>query len=163
MVRRPTYYAVFDSVEGTFLEPSFSSSSEKADLGSFSITMDVRYLLPLETGLRIIVTGFNGSSEVLRVEESITQTESTERTATYTYEYTFPLLSMYEGDYMIGFDASVEYLVEGTWYSGDDETFNVSVSILHPEGSIERPSQNILDDIRKAFLDFYEWWRRFFE
>ena len=55
--------------------------------------------------------------------------ESMERIGTYTYGYTFPLISL-GGSYSITFDASVEYVVDGGWYHGDDGSAAASVSII---------------------------------
>ncbi len=148
-IQRPNYYAVFDSLNVVYLGRSFDSSMNMTS-GRFSITMQVRYLLPLETGLRLNVYGFNGSAGLLSVEEMITQTESVERTSTYTYEYTFPLLSFYEGNYTTGFDATIEYMVDGSWYHGDDESASALVSIIHPEFGRMR-ARTILDDIWDFF------------
>ena len=161
MVRRPTYYAVFESVEAAYLGTAGEGDGD-GTRGRFSITMQVRYLLPLETGLRLIVRGLNGTSEVVRVEEAITQTESTEHTGTYTYEYTFPLTSLREGSYSITFEASVEYMVEGAWYHGDDGSAAASVSIIHPPVTEERVTRTILDDLIDWLNSFFDRIRRMF-
>ncbi|MEM4246592.1 MAG: hypothetical protein QW390_04785, partial [Candidatus Bathyarchaeia archaeon] len=158
-VRRPTYYAVFDSVEARYLGTE-GGSGRNATLGRFQITMHVRHLLPLETGLRLVVTGYNGSTEVLRTEEEITQTDSVERTTVYTNEYTFPLTSLAEGSYSIGFEASVEYMVEGSWYWGDGTAASAQVNIVHPPKTVAREHRTILDDLKDRLDDFLDWMRR---
>lgn len=158
-VRQPTYYAVFDSVEATYIG-SASDPGYNGTLGRFSITMNVRYLLPLDTGLRLVVRGFNGTTEVLRVEETITQEDSVERTGTYTNEYTFPLASYRAGSYSVGFEASLDYMVEGSWHHGDDDWAMAFVSIIRPP---EEPvSRTIIDDFIDRLDSFFEWMRRGF-
>jgi hypothetical protein len=138
-------------------------SGSNETLGRFSITTEIRYYLPLETALRIIVLGYNGSTEIIRLEETITQTESVEQTITFSNEYTFPLASLREGTYSIGFDATVEYTVEGSWYYGDDGSAVATVSIRYPHMEMEATQRTVIDDIKKVFIDFYEWWRSIFE
>lgn len=161
-VRRPTYYAVFDSVEVTYLGVDRPGNPLKSDYGRFSITMQVRYYLPLETGLRITVSGYNGSAEILRLEETITQTEIVERTVTYVNEYSVPLASLREGSYAIAFYATVEFMCEGAWHHGDDGSSTATFSLTFASTEVA-PRRSILDDITKRFEDFYDWWRGIFE
>jgi len=160
-VRQPTYYAVFDNVEATYIGRT-SDPGVNGTLGRFSITMDVRYLLPEETGLRLVVRGLNGTTEVLRVEETITQRDSVERHARYTNEYTFPLAGYRAGSYSVGFAASLDYMVEGSWHHGDDDWAMATVSIFERPPTEEPVSRTIIDDFLDRLDSFFEWWRRRF-
>jgi len=157
-VRRPPYYAVIDTMTAEYLGADSADSS----LGRIRITVDVRYLLPLETGLRLVVYDvvnttkegvMGGSTEIWRDEATIRLVESIEGTTTYTYEYTFAISGTTSN--MVYFYAVIDYLACGSWKSGDDASTGTSVPYTPPPSSISEylaaAIQRIVDWFKNLF------------
>lgn len=154
------YYAEFDLFQAA-THPDYPSTSESREesengsLGRIAITLQIRYLLPLESGLRITVTRASGTnaSIILMDESTLTQEESVERIATYSYEYTFPLSSV--SSETMTFYATVEYDACGRMNVGDSESVDVSVPITEPASSTPdyfgRSIERIIDWFKKFF------------
>ncbi|MBS7654985.1 hypothetical protein KEJ50_00545 [Candidatus Bathyarchaeota archaeon] len=166
-IRRPNYYAVIDSMTAEYL--SVTGGRVNASIDRIQITLHVRYFLPIETGLRIVVTRSDsdgpaqsdgyGSTwwtyvRLICIDENrFTQDESVERTATYTFEYTFPIGSI-EGT--INLNARVEYMAYGGWNYGDEESTGVTVPFA------QTGPTSIGDYIMAAFERIGEWFKKFF-
>jgi hypothetical protein len=157
-VRRPPYYAVIDAMTAEYL----GADSEDSSLGRIRITVDVRYLLPLETGLRLVVYdvanttkegAIGGSTEICRDEATIRLEESREGTTTYTYEYTFAISGTTSN--MVYFNAVIDYLACGSWNSGDSASTGTSVPYTPPPSSIS-------DYFAAAIQRIADWFRRIF-
>jgi hypothetical protein len=156
-VRRPPYYAVIDSMTVEYLGVATGDET----LGRIRITVDIRYLLPLETGLRLVVCRFYNSSveapvgtaitEIWRDEATIRLEESVERTTTYTYEYTFPISSIRSD--MMYFTATLDYLAYGSWNRGDDGSAGASVPYTPPPASMS-------DYLASAIQRIIDWFKR---
>ena len=167
-VRRPSYYAVFDSMTAEYL--GVTGGVENASIGRVQITLQVRYFVPIESGLRITVTRSGDGVEFNQTagqdsaqwtyvrliwsdENQFTQDESVERTATYTFEYTFPVGSN-EGT--MNLNARVEYMAYGGWNYGDQESSEVTVPHTPPR------SYSAGDYVIAAFERIIEWFKRLF-
>ena len=150
-VRGRDYYAVIDSMTAEYAGAT-TGSSESA--GTIEISLQIRYLLPLESGLRIVVTGLNGT-EVWRDEATATQTEIVERTGEYRYIYTFPAGIAYPSGGSITFHATVEYIAWGSWHVGDAQSVAVSLPYTAPPTSwtdyFEAAIQRIIDWFKQLF------------
>ena len=166
-VRRPSYYALIDSVTAQYLGEVPPQNA--TNYGRVSITVQVRYLLPTETGLWLdVYSVYNATSTagtpqgqfavaawglVWEDKASLTQQDSVERTTTYTYEYDFPLSSA-TSDRMI-FTAKLQYKACGAWHTGDEKTTSVSVPYTPPPVSIadyfSAAIQRIIDWFRNLF------------
>lgn len=114
-------------VEASYLG-TVSGGGDDRMLGRFSITMQVRYLLSLETGLGLIVRGLNGVSEVLSRGGHHPDGVHGAHRHLHLWVHVPPNLA--GGSYSITFDASAEYVVDGGWYHGDDGSAAASVSII---------------------------------
>jgi len=156
-VARPSYYAVFDSVTAEY-------TGATNGIGTVHITLQVRYLLPIESGLKIVVSlpantswqgGLAGISmlEVMRDQSTITQQESVERTVTHTYDYNFPLSST-TSDTM-QFTATVDFLTCGVWNRGDAKSASASVPYTPPP-------ESYMDYAVAAFQTIVEWFKSLF-
>jgi hypothetical protein len=153
------YYAVFDSITAEYLGAAGEGPNASARI---SITLNVRYLLPLESGLRIAVIRSGASGEENRTmgwaimvwsdESTITQEEIAERTATYTYEYSSPRGAM---DGAVNFQATIHYLAYGGWNYGDQESAEVSVPYTLPPSSAG-------DYFMAALQRIVEWFKALF-
>jgi len=133
-IRRPSYYALFDAITAQYMGSVNAS-------GLVSINLQVRYLVPLQSGLRITVTrvltnqsGSTWTTVIVSDESSLTQAESVERTATYKYDYYFPH-SAITSDKML-FHASIDYKACGAWHHGDDGSASASIPYTPPPISI---------------------------
>jgi hypothetical protein len=143
---------------------------ENASIGRVQITLQVRYFVPIESGLRITVTRSGDGVEFNQTagqdsaqwtyvrliwsdENQFTQDESVERTATYTFEYTFPVGSN-EGT--MNLNARVEYMAYGGWNYGDQESSEVTVPHTPPR------SYSAGDYVIAAFERIIEWFKRLF-
>ena len=119
-VRRPTYYALFNQVSAQYVGSANAT-------GHVTITLLVRYLLPIQTGLRITITRFDNASTgemptyawqiIVQDESSFTQQDVEERTVTYAYTYSYPSSSSTSDK--LTFIATVDYLACGGWSKGD--------------------------------------------
>ena len=112
-ITRPQYYAVFNQVTAQY------AGSANAT-GHVTITLVIRYVLPVQTGLRITVERLENNSRgvtvVAKDESSFTQQDSAERTATFTYTYSYPPSALTSGT--LTFTAAVEYQACGGWIPG---------------------------------------------
>jgi len=175
-VRRPRYYAVFDSMTAQYL--GVTGGVEDASIGRIQITLQVRYFVPIESGLRITVTRSGGGAEsnqtaeqdpgvwtgflIVWIDENqFTQEEAVERTATYTFDYTFPIGSA-EGT--MNLQAKVEYMAYGGWNYGDQESAQVTVpqTPFQPYTSKGSPPSSAGDYAMAAFERIIEWFKRLF-
>jgi hypothetical protein len=138
-VRSPRFYAILDSI-----------NAEHLGGRRISITLQVRHLLPSETGLRIIVR--TNATEIWRDESTFTQEGSIERMVTYTCEWTAP------GSGNIGLGVSVEYKACGAWRHGDDGFVQVNV----PSVPSERMPRSFSDYIVAAFQRILDWIKSLF-
>jgi hypothetical protein len=136
-IKRPTYYALFDQVIA-----KYAGSSNATD--HVTITLVVRYLLPIQSGLRITITRFDNASKggqlaygwtiVVDDESWFTQPDSVEHSGvTYVYTYSYPPSSL--GSDKLTFIASIDYLACGTWNHGDQATVSATVPYTPPPQS----------------------------
>ncbi|MEM2943069.1 MAG: hypothetical protein QXT81_06570 [Candidatus Bathyarchaeia archaeon] len=168
-VRRLRYYAIFDSVTAEYT--GTTGGGTNASIGHVQVSLRVRYLVPLESGLRLIVSRSGGTAEGGQVymnrtspwgwviwsdESEFTQDEPVERTGTYAFEYTFPSGSA-EGT--INLHATVHYLAYGEWRYGDGESVGASVPSTPREP--ER-SPSAFDYISAAFNRILDWFKSLF-
>ncbi len=150
-IRRPNYYALFNQVIAQYVGSANGT-------GHVAITLVVRYLLPLQSGLRITITRFDNASKgasqaygwtiIVEDESSFTQQDCVERTVTYVYTYSYPPSSL--GSDKLHFIASVEYLACSAWKPGDQATVSASVPYTPPPKSIS-------DYLVAAFRRILEW------
>jgi len=166
-VKRPEYYAVFDSVTAEYNGPAENGTSAT---GRFTITLSVRYLLPIESGLRIVITEGSNTTEpslaspygtepmkkVLEDVSNLTQEESAEKTATYTYDYSFPLSAVRSSQ--MPFTAYLEYQACGAWNFGDQQSASASVPYTPPTP----PDNSIAGYIIDAFQRIVDWFKALF-
>jgi hypothetical protein len=132
---RPTYHAVFNQVTAQYA--GFANAT-----GRVAITLAVKYLLPIQTGLRITILRLNGASTglegygmvngtvIVRDQPMFTQQDETESTASFTYTYSYPPSSLSSGT--LNFVATVDYQACGAWNHGDEGTVNASVPYTPP-------------------------------
>lgn len=174
-VKRPEYYAVFDSVTAEYKSPAKNGA---AAMGIVTITLNVRYLLPVQSGLRIVITqgsnitrpnALNSArqtepmTKVLEDVSTLTQEESVERTARYAYDYSFPLSSV-KSDHM-PFTAYLGYQACGTWNFGDQRSASATVPYTPPsppDNSIAGYAMQAGSYVMDALQRIVEWFKTLF-
>jgi len=126
-ITRPQYYARFNQVTARYAGLTNAT-------GHVTITLVIRYALPVQTGLRITIERFDnvshreltyGITVVAQDQSSFTQQNSAEGTTTFTYMYSYPPSALTSGT--LTFTAAVEYQACGGWVHGDEGTVNTPV------------------------------------
>jgi hypothetical protein len=154
-ITRPQYYARFNQVTAQY------AGSANAT-GHVTITLVVKYLLPTQTGLKITIERFGNATKtmleayrslvVAQDQSTFTQQNSAERTATYTFTYSYPVSSLSSGT--LTFTAAVKYQACGGWNPGDQGTVSTPVPYTpytHPTSASDyliAALQRILDWFR---------------
>jgi hypothetical protein len=160
-ITRPEYYAVFNQVTAQY------AGSANAT-GHVTIALVVKYLLPIQTGLRITIIRLDNPSNVglegygmvngtmiVRDQPMFTQKDEAESTASFTYTYSYPISSLRSGT--LTFTAAVEYQACGGWNPGDEGTVNTPV----PYTPVTQPT-SASDYLIAALQRILDWFKSLF-
>jgi hypothetical protein len=157
-IKRPQYYARFTQVTAQYMGSANAT-------GHVTITLGVRYVLPVQTGLWITIEKFDNSSQARLMtlgstvvawdQSSFTQQNSAERRTTFAYTYSYPISSLTSGT--LTFKAAVEYNACGGWNPGDQGTVSTPV----PYTPYKQPT-SASDYLIAAIQRILEWFRSIF-